>query len=275
INTLEGGYNISSIMNALDGIAGGLNSVASAANKAANAIAAVGAAQAGTGSGGSGFRSSLSSSNNYSLVDMNTGRVVESGLSKEAAEEKQRKNTGRMYEVKRMAKGGIVTKDKNNPLNSMAEAVGEDTLIAAKEGEGVLTKKQTEALIKLAESVGGGLDENGDIVFSWGKEGKPGLIKNNSDLPIQHTAIEAINPGALDQSLWNLGSLARQPEIAKANAMNNNVNVHYDNMINIQGDVNDANRIVKQIEGVATGIVDKAIKKSWKDANMTLKYGIY
>lgn len=89
INTLEGGYNISSIMNALDGIAGGLHGVASAARDAAGAMAALGAAQAGAGSGSTG--GSSSSSNNYSLVDMNTGRVVESGLSKEAAEEKQRK----------------------------------------------------------------------------------------------------------------------------------------------------------------------------------------
>ena len=72
INTLEGGYNISSIMNALDGIAGGLNGVASAANKAASAIAAVGAAQAGAGSSGFKGSSDSSSSENYGLVDMNT-----------------------------------------------------------------------------------------------------------------------------------------------------------------------------------------------------------
>ena len=58
-------------------------------------------------------------------------------------------------------------KEKNNPLNSIAEAVGEDTIIAAKEGEGVFTKEQTEALIRFAEKMGGGMDENGNLVISF------------------------------------------------------------------------------------------------------------
>lgn len=55
----------------------------------------------------------------------------------------------------------------------------------------------------------------------------------------------------------------------------NNINIHYDNMVNIQGDVNGANHVVKQIENVAAGVVDKAIKKSWHDFDMTRKYGLY
>ncbi|GFI70197.1 chromosome partition protein Smc [Lachnospiraceae bacterium] len=270
INTLEGGYNISSIMNALDGIAGGLHGVASAARDAAGAMAALGAAQAGAGSGSTG--GSSSSSNNYSLVDMNTGRVVESGLSKEAAEEKQRKNTGRMYEVRRMAKGGIVTKEKNNPLNSIAEAVGEDTIIAAKEGEGVFTKEQTEALIRFAEKMGGGMDENGNLVI-YGKDSDNSMFTSAEQF--KEAVRYAMEPPANWSQKFTVDPVVRQPEIASNNANKNNVTIHYDNMINIQGDVNDDNHIVKQIENVATGIVDKAIKKSWKDASMTLKYGSY
>ena len=269
INTLEGGYNISSIMNALDGIAGGLHGVASAARDAAGAMAALGAAQAGAGSGSTG--GSSSSSNNYSLVDMNTGRVVESGLSKEAAEEKQRKNTGRMYEVRRMAKGGIVTKEKNNPLNSIAEAVGEDTIIAAKEGEGVFTKEQTEALIRFAEKMGGGMDENGNLVI-YGKDSDNSMFTSAEQF--KEAVRYAMEPPANWSQKFTVDPVVRQPEIASNNANKNNVTIHYDNMINIQGDVNDANHIVKQIENVATGIVDKAIKKSWKDASMTLKWVI-
>lgn len=48
------------------------------------------------------------------------------------------------------AKGGLVTKDDNNPLNAIARAVGEDTIVAAKEGESILTPIQTEAMLKLA-----------------------------------------------------------------------------------------------------------------------------
>ncbi|NBH28817.1 hypothetical protein D3Z60_24560 [Lachnospiraceae bacterium] len=269
INTLEGGYNISSIMNALDGIAGGLNGVASAANKAASAIAAVGAAQAGAGSSGFKGSSDSSSSENYGLVDMNTGRVVESGLSKEAAEEKQRKSTGRMYEVRRMAKGGIVTKEKNNPLNSIAEAVGEDTIIVAKEGEGVFTEKQTQALIRFAESMGGSMDENGNLVV-YGKDSDHSMFTSAEQF--KQAVRAAMEPPTDWNQKFTVEPVVRQPEAVPNNAnRNNNVTIHYDNMINIQGDVNDAERIINKMQAVA----EKAIKKSWKDATMTLKYGTY
>lgn len=50
-NILESGYNIGSIMSALDGIAGGLNGVASSVRDVANEITSVGAAQANVNSG--------------------------------------------------------------------------------------------------------------------------------------------------------------------------------------------------------------------------------
>ena len=269
INTLEGGYNISSIMNALDGIAGGLNGVASAANKAASAIAAVGAAQAGAGSSGFKGSSDSSSSENYGLVDMNTGRVVESGLSKEAAEEKQRKSTGRMYEVRRMAKGGIVTKEKNNPLNSIAEAVGEDTIIAAKEGEGVFTEKQTQALIRFAESMGGGMDENGNLVV-YGKDSDHSMFTSAEQF--KQAVRAAMEPSTDWNQKFTVDPVVRQPEIASNNAnRNNNVTIHYDSLVTVNGDVNDTKHFLNDMQAVA----EKAIKKSWKDATMTLKYGTY
>lgn len=55
------------------------------------------------------------------------------------------------------ANGGIVTKDDDNPLNAIAQAVGEDVLIAAKDQESVLTPLQTEGLLNIApllESIG-------------------------------------------------------------------------------------------------------------------------
>lgn len=249
INTLEGGYNISSITSALNSITSGLNGVASAANNAASAMAAVGAAQSGIGN--SGFRSSSSSTNNYSLVDMNTGRVVESGLSKEAAEEKQRKITGRMYEVKCMAKGGIVTKDDNNPLNHIAQAVGEDTLIAAKEGEGVLTKEETDRVKQFIEAV------SSNSIFA--------KIKEPDDIA---QFIKA-NPVIWDPPQYISNAVKMSEMIPNNVNRNNNIDVHYDSLVNIQGDVHDANRIVKQIESVT----EKAIKKSWHDFDMTRKYG--
>lgn len=64
--------------------------------------------------------------------------------------------------------------------------------------------------------------------------------------------------------------MIKQPEIEKVN-VNRNVNMHYDSLITVNGDVNDADRIINKMEKVA----NKAIEKSWHDATMTLKYGSY
>lgn len=69
----------------------------------------------------------------------------------------------------------------------------------------------------------------------------------------------------------DVGRYLKDTEIKSGNTNNNSINVHYDSLVNIQGDVHDANRIVKQMENVA----EKAIKKSWHDFDMTRKYGIY
>ena len=50
------------------------------------------------------------------------------------------------------AKGGVVPKDKDNPLDFIAKSLGEDHMIAAKEGERILTAKQNENFEKLANT---------------------------------------------------------------------------------------------------------------------------
>ena len=49
----------------------------------------------------------------------------------------------------KFAKGGIV-EDTKSPLNQIAKSLGEDTLVAAKVGEGILTPGQTKAMLALA-----------------------------------------------------------------------------------------------------------------------------
>ena len=49
----------------------------------------------------------------------------------------------------KFAKGGLVEKT-NSPLNRIAQAVGEDTLVAAKVGEAILSPEQTKAMLQLA-----------------------------------------------------------------------------------------------------------------------------
>ena len=66
--------------------------------------------------------------------------------------------------------------------------------------------------------------------------------------------------------------LTRQPEIDKKSInRDNNVNVHYDSLVTVNGDVNDTNHFLKGMQKVAKD----AIEKSWHDFEMTRKYGIY
>ena len=45
---------------------------------------------------------------------------------------------------------------------------------------------------------------------------------------------------------------------------NHSVNIHYDNMINVEGDVVDAERIMKQMEKGTRKIANQEIDKSWR-----------
>ena len=267
INTLEGGYNISSIMNALDGIAGGLNGVASAANKAANAIAAVGAAQANAYNSGSS-NVNTSSGSTSSSRPMGSHAIIGVPRGDGIPAHTVMNGTYNKY-LKKYAKGGIVTKEKNNPLNSIAEAVGEDTIIAAKEGEGVFTKEQTEALIRFAEKMGGGMDENGNLVI-YGKNSDNSMFTSAEQF--KEAVRYAMEPPANWSQKFTVDPVVRQPEAVPNNAnRGNNVTLHYDSLVTVNGDVNDTKHFLNDMQSVA----EKAIKKSWKDASMTLKYGIY
>ena len=54
-------------------------------------------------------------------------------------------------EIVRYAKGGRIS-DKDNPLDILAQSLGEDHMVAAKEGERILTAKQNENFEKLANA---------------------------------------------------------------------------------------------------------------------------
>ena len=147
INTLERGYDISSITNALSSITSGANSVASAANSAADALSRMGMAQSAATDLGSENRTK------YRIVDTKYGRTIESDLTYQEAKQNlytKYRDTSKYLTIMRMTKGGIITKDDNNPLNEIAKSVGEDVLIAAKDQESVLTPIQTQGLLKLA-----------------------------------------------------------------------------------------------------------------------------
>lgn len=252
VKTLEGGYNISSITSALDSIAGHLNGVASAANNAASAISSVGAAQSGIGSG-----SNNSSSTRY--YNTNTTKLPETV-----------KGNVQFYTPKyvhyasgtRNAKGGLrVINEEGKELTLPKLPSGNYAI--GNEGDQILTKEQT------------------DNVYEWSKT-SPDEYAESEDKPKlltveEFAAMYGVKPidftRLASSAMYDIPSQVKNPGMMPqaVNNNNNNVNVHYDSLVQINGDVNDADRIVNKMENVAK----KAIEKSWHDFEMTRKYGIY
>ena len=223
INTLERGYNINSVMNALSSIASGADSVANAASRAANALSSMGAA----GSNG------LSNGGNYSIVDKKYGRKIQTGLTLQQAQNLMNtdyKNSKNNLFITTYAKGGIVTKKDKGVFDPVAKSLGEDTMVAVKHGEGILTPEQTKILQEFAPT----LDNMGKT--------------------------------------WNLSSLKSGygiPEIASVKKDRPNVTLHYDSLIKVNGDVNDTNHFLKQVERVS----QKCINKTFEEMGREIRYG--
>lgn len=240
INTLERGYNINSITNALSSIASGADSVADAAGRAARALSNMGAV---SDSGISELKTYPSGNikqwktaamtkgaNKYRLVDVQTGRTVEKGLTLEEAKKRQNSISSRGYEIKRFAKGGIVTKEDNGILDPVAKAIGEDTMVAVKHGEGILTPEQTKILEQFAPT----LDNMANT--------------------------------------WDLSSLKNGhgiPEIASVRKERPNVTLHYDSLVTVNGDVNDTNHFINQM----TKVSQKCINKTFEEMGREIRYG--
>lgn len=263
INTLEGGYNISSIQSALDGIAAGLNGVASAANNATSAIAAMGAAQQDyNNTVASGYGDKVPPG--LGAITAGTGALKLDKKKKPSGNSSSASSKSFTQYVNRYADGGIVKKNKNNPFNPIAEAMGEDTMVAVKEGEVIFNEKQQESLKKAALASGGKV-EGGWITFGDFRN-----IPYDVENPIRDAMYG--KSGQTQSFKQSPELLTRQPEIDKKSInRDNNVNVHYDSLVTVNGDVNDTNHFLKGMQKVAKD----AIEKSWHDFEMTRKYGIY
>lgn len=212
INALGRGYDVSSLVN-------GMNSIGNAASNTAGKIRDMMAALSGLGNTSSD-NARYAIAMDGKTVDDNNGK----GFTREQADKlKSTKYKHHYYYIYTFAKGGLVTKDDNNPLNYIARSVGEDTLIAAKDGELVLNPAEADAFLKLA----------------------PNLELFNRFIP-------RIAP---DSSVENI------PFIEKAAP---SVQIHYDNLVQVQGDVNNSN-----IREMKT-IVDDAITKQFNKFNSDL-----
>lgn len=207
INTLGRGYDVSSLVN-------GINSIGAAAANAAGKVQDLMNALNGAGKNDKTYVTiyqGVKSDGSDSVVRLPDGTMTSKAIAQNAG-----------Y-VQKYAKGGLVTKDDTNPLNYIAKSVGEDTLIAAKDGELVLTPAEADAFLNLA----------------------PNMKLFNQFIP-------KLSP---DSSVNNL------PYIEKAAP---SVQIHYDNLVQVQGDVNNSN-----IREMKT-IVDDAITKQFNKFNSDL-----
>ena len=262
VRTLESGYNISGITSALSSIAGGLNSVASAANNAAQAIASMGSAQAGVGS------SSSSGSGRNPIYDdeANLIAIVPDSKLEQMRKSGQVVGNTRFYASgTRNARGGLrVINEEGKELTLPKLSSGNYAI--GNEGDQILTKEQTDNVYEWSKVSPDEFAERSD---------KPKLLTLEEFAAMHGVKIPDLNTLA-GNAIYDVPYSVSHPKTVNDNVYSGgNVNIHYDNMINIQGDVNDASHVVKQIENVASSVVDKAIKKSWHDFDMTRKYGTY
>lgn len=213
VSTLDGGYDVSSLVNQIDSVG---NSAANAANKVAELMRIISNANSTPQYTYQPYSYSNldGGSNPMVMIQDSKGDIVGYDTLNNA------KNKGA---VSKFAKGGIVTKDDNNPLNNIAKSVGEDTIIAAKDGEGILTPIQTTEFMKLTANM--------EAFNNLMTRPFSGSVLNNM------SAVQKAQPS---------------------------VQIHYDNLVQVQGDVNNSN--IRQMES----IVNNAITKQFDQFNSEL-----
>lgn len=190
VNTLERGYDVSSIVNSID-------SVTAAAGRAKTAI------------------------EDLKLLDISSSGASGGGSPRVLPE----RPTTLFYPSfahyangTRSSKGNIIISDEEGCEMKLPKlANGQYTI--ANEGTQILTKAQT------------------DNIFDWSK----------------------FNPVDFIQPKLNI-SLPKLPEIVSRN-VKPSVNMHYDSLVTINGDVNDTNHFIKQV----TGVVERQLDRSFND----------
>lgn len=279
VNTLERGYNINSITK-------GLNSIADSASSAASSVRDLNNALSGGSGGGSG--SYASDSNNraedhYRIVDPRYKKSKESKyilvdnlrddatLRKYMEKYRDQLHSGNLI-IQRYAKGGIVTKEKDNPFNAIAQSVGEDTMIAAKEGESVLTKDQTKGIQSLAENISKP-NRTDPITIN----GKTYYKVTDYDIPLKKLdeQISQMKADGIDTDSW-LKSMTMNkhmfymdtdlPTIEKT-TVQQPVNIQVGNMVEVQGSLDSAT--MPQVKKA----IDQGINNLGVKLTKQLRYG--
>ena len=224
VNTLERGYDVSSIVNSL-------NSVTDAANKAKIAVDDLGnipntdvpssTIQHGVTDG----INTLYSSNNINDINkwLNENKSIYSlgNVSTSASGSKT-------FKVKKYASG---TRNAHDGLRIVNEKGSELVLPKLSSGNYTVGNAGDQILTK-AET---------DNIFEWAKFDP-----------------EDLTPVNMTEYMDNLRAMS-MPSVLPNNVNNNSVNVHYDSMITVQGSLNSTD--VKQMESIANKAVDRMVNK--------------
>lgn len=211
IELLERGYDISGITSALDSIASGADSVSSAAKGASSALDKLIAKQEELDEledKDKDITPTKTTAARYKIVSVQTGETLEDNLTLEEATHhfNHAPNADAIMKIVRMKKGGIVKKDYSSILDPIAQTVGEDRMIAVKDGEGILTKEQTKGLLKIAPVFSNGL-------LSWLSDTK--IPTNNIERPqqsisYQYGSLVTVNGNIDDTNINKMTEIVRK-----------------------------------------------------------------
>ena len=275
INALERGYNVSSIVNSLA-------SVESAARSAKEALDAMNNAASGGGSGysgGGGNTSSSGTASGWTKPDRNP--TPPSGRPKPP----QKATVS--YEITSSTDKVLITLDHYPSQEEIATLRARFASQLGANKNLKVTKKYAKGVHRLGNDELALTQEKGDeLILSPDRNAmltplKRGdtvltaeqtdniykLSKMNPDNFISLEQFEAMNSDSM-QRLW---ANARMPEPVVDKRMNAPVNNYFDSMIHVDGDVNDGERIMKQIEKGTRKIVNQEIDKSWREFGSGLK----
>lgn len=262
INTLERGYNVSSIVNSL-------SSVENAARSAKSAIDAMNNTSRNSG-GGSGTSSMANEMTGIGAVTAGLAGITASASSTK-------------YDVRAYHSGEVLTTLDHYPsqeeiavLGARYEVqTGSKHLRITKRAKGVHDLDKDE--IAWTQEAGRELivSPSRNAILTPLSKGDTVLTKEQSDNMYEWSNI---NPDKLmtlkplsEQAMYDMWVRARVKEPEVDRSVNAPVCNYYDSMIHVDGDVIDGERIMKQIEKGTRKIMNQEITKSWREFGAGLR----
>lgn len=144
----------------------------------------------------------------YKIVDAYSGEILAQNLDYSKAKQMvytESDMIGKTMNIVRMAKGGIVGNKSSNLFEEYAKRIGEDRMIAVKDGEGILTKEQTQAFLKLVPTLN-------NFDKSWIKQPSipDGFSSNKNNVSYNYDSILTVNGNIDDTNATKMTDLIRK-----------------------------------------------------------------